>query len=79
MQAAGVRRLVVHTAQGELAGLVSLDDLLTACASMLAGLATVLRSGIEHETARRAELNAPRAQPLRIPALGTAGWNLEAP
>jgi len=74
MQAAGVRRLLVHGADGRLAGLVSFDDLFEACASMLSGLAAVLHKGIEREAARRAEAVAPPA--LHIPALGTAGWNL---
>jgi len=72
MQGAGVRRLVVHSAAGELAGIVSFDDLFGACATLLSDLAAVLRRGLEREAGQRPEVPAP--PPLRIPALGTLGW-----
>ena len=76
MQAAGVRRLPVHDAQGHLIGLVSFDDLLPACIAPLAGLAEVLRRGIEREAAERGAIAAPPRPVLRVPAMGTTGWQL---
>jgi CBS domain-containing protein len=73
MQGAGVRRLVVHTAAGELAGIVSFDDLFGASASLLSGLAAVLQRGLEREAGLRPDVEAP--PPLRIPAIGTMGWH----
>lgn len=74
MQGAGVRRLLVRDAQGHLVGLVSFDDLLQACVAPLAGLAEVLRKGLERERAERDAL-APASQPrVHVPAMGTAGW-----
>lgn len=74
MQAAGVRRLLVHDAQGHLVGLVSLDDLLPACIAPLAALADVLRQGLEREAAERGAIAAPARPVLRVPPMGTAGW-----
>jgi predicted transcriptional regulator len=74
MQAAGVRRLLVHDAVGHLVGLVSFDDLLPACVMPLAGLAEVLRKGLEREVAERGAIAAPSRPVLRVPAMGTAGW-----
>jgi CBS domain-containing protein len=79
MQASGVRRLLVHEAGGHLVGIVSFDDVLQACASQLAGLAGVLRKGIEHEMAQRARLTAPPRPAVRVPAMGTAGWQRSLP
>lgn len=76
MQAAGVRRLLVHDADGHLLGLVSFDDLLQACVAPLAGLTEVLRQGLARETAERGALAAPTRPKVRVPALGTAGWGL---
>lgn len=76
MQVAGVRRLLVHDAEGQLVGLVSFDDLLQACVAPLAGLAEVLRQGLARETAERGALAAPERPKVRVPALGTAGWGL---
>ncbi|MDH4059375.1 MAG: CBS domain-containing protein [Aquincola sp.] len=74
MQAAGVRRLLVHDADGHLVGLVSFDDLLPACVMPLAGLAEVLRKGLEREVAERGAIAAASRPALRVPAMGTAGW-----
>jgi CBS domain-containing protein len=74
MQAAGVRRLLVHDADGHLVGLVSFDDLLPACVMPLAGLAEVLRKGREREVAERGAIAAASRPALRVPAMGTAGW-----
>jgi len=72
MQASGVRRLLVTDDEEQLTGIVSLDDLLAAYATEIDGLAKVIRSGIEREAAD-AEPEAPEP-PLRVPAVGTAGW-----
>jgi CBS domain-containing protein len=73
MQDGGVRRLLVTDAEQQLVGIVSLDDLMHACAAQMEGMAKVIRSGIEREIAQ-----TPAATPepivLRIPAMGTAGW-----
>lgn len=74
MQSAGVRRLLVHDAQGHLVGLLSFDDLVPALVAPLAGLAEVLRKGFEREAAERGALAAPPRPALRVPAMGTAGW-----
>lgn len=72
MQAAGIRRLVIHTADGELRGIISFDDLFDAYASVLSDLAGVLRKGLERETRLQSVADAP--PPLRVPAIGTLGW-----
>ena len=74
MQESGVRRLLVTDGEQRLIGIVSLDDLMDACAAQMDGLARVIRSGIEREVAQTSA--APQAPPLllRIPATGTAGW-----
>lgn len=76
MQAAGVRRLLVHDADGHLLGLVSFDDLLQACVAPLAGLAEVLRKNLEREATERGALAAPAVAKVRVPSVGTAGWGL---
>jgi CBS domain-containing protein len=77
MRAAGVRRLLVRDDQGHLAGIVSFDDLIDACASQLGGLADVVRRGIQRESLERAEAAAVATSlHLQVPALGTAGWQM---
>jgi CBS domain-containing protein len=79
MQAQGVRRLLVHDDDGGLIGLVSFDDVLSACADRLIALAGVLRKGIERETAASQAIAASSRQArLRVPATGTAGWGSSA-
>jgi CBS domain-containing protein len=78
MQAAGVRRLLLTDAEGLLVGLVSFDDLLQACVAPLTGLAEVLRRGLEREAADRGALAAPVRPRVHVPAMGTAGWTLNA-
>jgi CBS domain-containing protein len=74
MSAAGVRRLLVHDAEGHLVGLVSFDDLLPACLAPLSGLAEALRRGLDREASLRGQIAAPARPALRVPAMGTAGW-----
>jgi CBS domain-containing protein len=76
LQREGVRRLVVYTPEGELAGIVSFDDVFGACAHALAGLAAGIARGQEREAQLRADVPVP--PPVRIPALGTLGWQLGA-
>lgn len=76
MQSAGVRRLLVQDAEGHLVGLVSFDDLLPACLAPLAGLADVLRRGLEREATERGAIAAPPRPVVRVPPMGTAGWHL---
>jgi CBS domain-containing protein len=78
MRAAGVRRLLVRDEQGHLAGIVSFDDLLDACAQQLSGLADVMRKGLQREASERAMVAAPQMLTLQIPALGTAAWQVSA-
>jgi CBS domain-containing protein len=69
MKKRGVRRLLVANETGQLAGIVSLDDLLDAVAHDMAELARIARAGIERESAERSPL--PPSQPPRtvhIPA-----------
>lgn len=79
MQAQGVRRLLVRDDAGHLVGLVSFDDLFEACAAQMAGLAAALRKGLEREAAERASVAAPPLPRLRVPAVGTAGWQSGRP
>lgn len=83
MEAAGVRRLLVHDERGQLIGLLSLDDLLPALTAPLASLAVALKRGAAREAARRGPIAAaaaaaaaanPTRPALRVPAMGTAGW-----
>jgi CBS domain-containing protein len=77
MQSRGVRRLLVSDAEGLLVGLVSFDDLLPACVMPLAGLADVLRTGLEREIAERGAIAAPERPALRVPSMGTVGWSTD--
>lgn len=73
MQRAGVRRLLVTDAEGQLIGFVSSDDLLDALATELSSLAGALRAGIARESAERKAISPPRPRPLFLPQ-GTPGW-----
>jgi CBS domain-containing protein len=77
MRSNGVRRLVVTDTDRHLTGIVSLDDLLLACARDMSGLAGVIRSGAEREAAETS--GAPPLPPVHVhvPAMGTAGWGPE--
>ena len=70
MQAAGVRRLLVHDDKGHLVGLLSFDDLLPLLLAPLIGLASVLRRGAEREKANRGALAAAVRPVLRVPRDG---------
>lgn len=72
MRDAGVRRLLVTAERGELAGIVSADDLLEALAQQLGGLASALRMGIAHEGSERASISPVRPRPVFLP-MGTPG------
>jgi CBS domain-containing protein len=62
----GVRRLLVTAADGRLAGIVSLDDLLQVMAVQMGALAEVLRVGRARETAERGRLAAPDVEGARV-------------
>lgn len=72
MRQAGVRRLLVTDPDGQLAGIVSADDLLEALAQQLGGLASALRTGIAREGTERASIPPPRPRPVFLP-IGTPG------
>jgi len=74
MRAHGVRRLLVTAADGHLAGLVSLDDLLPALAQPFGALAELVRAAQEREAAARGPVSPPPLPRLHIPPIGTAGW-----
>lgn len=74
MQGAASRRLLVHDPQGMLVGVLSLDDLLPALVAPLAGLGEVIRRGQQREAQERGALDSAARPPLRVPAVGTAGW-----
>ena len=78
MQRAGVRRLLVTDADGRLAGIVSIDDLLRGFANQFAGLAGVIRAGIDREVSETLPVPPLPAELLRIPAVGTAVWGQRA-
>jgi CBS domain-containing protein len=77
MHSHGVRRLLVSDAEGLLVGLLSFDDLLPACVAPLAGLADVLRAGLDREIAERGAIATPVRPALRVPAMGTVGWTTD--
>jgi CBS domain-containing protein len=71
MQDGSVRRLLVTNAEQQLCGIVSLDDLIHACATQWSGLSQVLHNGLAREVADRAPLALPS---LQVPSMGTAAW-----
>jgi hypothetical protein len=64
MHAAAVRRLLVMRADGSLAGVLSMDDVLDAFALEIEALAGALHSGTAREASR---LGKPQGKPLRKP------------
>lgn len=75
MEAHGVRRVLVTDDQDRVVGVVALDDLVDACAEEIAGLSRVIRSGLQRETSQVHDAPPMPPLPLRVPAVGTAGWN----
>ncbi|MCV2371315.1 CBS domain-containing protein [Roseateles oligotrophus] len=73
MQQSGVRRLLVKNGDDRLAGIVSFDDLIAACATEFTNLARIISVGIERES-RSTTVGLKPAVTLRIPAMGTAAW-----
>jgi predicted transcriptional regulator len=73
MQRAGVRRLLVTEDSGEVAGIVSSDDLLEAIAGELGTLAGALRVGIARESTERPTLPSATPRPVFLQR-GTPGW-----
>jgi CBS domain-containing protein len=78
MQAAGTRRLLVHDDQGLLVGLLSIDDLLPALVAPLAGLGDLLGFNLQREVQARGRFEPPARPVLRVPAMGTVGWQTQA-
>jgi len=73
MQRGGVRRLLVLDGDRRVTGIVSLDDMLGACAAELCALANVVRSGIEREAVGIEEESAPVPVPIpTLPRFGSA-------
>jgi CBS domain-containing protein len=75
MEAHGVRRVLVTDAEERVVGVVTLDDLVDACAEEIASLSRVVRSGLQRETSQLEEAPPMPPMPLRVPSVGTAGWN----
>jgi len=68
IESEGVRRLLVTTAEGRLAGIVSLDDLLEGLAAQMVNLARAVRGGLAREATRRGPLRAPDLGAVRVRA-----------
>lgn len=65
MEESGVRRLLVTSKDGQIAGIVSFDDVLDALARELGGLANVMRTGMLQEINERGTLD-PSERRIRI-------------
>ena len=77
MQRHGLRRLLVTDAQGQLVGIVSLDDIVAGLAAAIGLAAQVIGAARDREARERAEAPPPPPLPrLHIPAMGTAGWKV---
>jgi CBS domain-containing protein len=59
MQESGVRCLLVADADQKLVGVLSLDDVMDACASLMHGLGRVIRSGIDREGIETSAVQLP--------------------
>ena len=67
MRTEGVRRLLVTNADRDLAGIVSLDDLVATMADTMADLAHAMQSGIERETLERRPVEAAPSSAVQVP------------
>jgi len=65
MQDSGVRRLLVTDSEDRLSGIISLDDVIDACARQVGGLAGVIHSGRDRERA----MHTPKNEPVEAPSL----------
>ena len=74
MQRAGVRRLLVTEDDGQLAGLISADDLICALAGEFGALAAALRAGITRESTERKAISPAVPRPVFLPQ-GTPAWH----
>lgn len=74
MSSKGVRRLLVRNADHRLSGILSIDDLIEAIAPQIAGLAGVIRSGMEREKGAP-NVRTESAHLPRFPGFGTASWS----
>lgn len=73
MRESGVRRLLVTGEQGELVGLVAIEDIVDTLAAQWSELAQALRAGIEREAAERGPIEPPQARRPVFLAQGTPG------
>lgn len=73
MESHGVRRVLVTDAQDRIVGIVSLDNMLDACAQQLAGLSRVIRSGLQRE-ACELDRAIPASAPTRNPCVAAPRW-----
>lgn len=74
MAASSVRRLLVKNKQGQLAGVLSIDDLFEVYAEQLGRLVKVLRSGRMQEVLTEAT-RAAFGSVATFPVFGTADWS----
>jgi len=70
---ASLDEAIVTTADGRLAGIVSLDDLLDAVAAQMVNLARAVRGGLAREAARRRPLPTPDFSTVRVPVAEDPG------
>lgn len=65
MQDSGVRRLLVTDGAHHLSGIVSMDDVIEACAELVDGMAKIIRNGMDRELA----MHTPKADSDKAPSL----------
>lgn len=73
MQKNGVRRLLVTTPEGGVAGIASLDDVLHALASRMVGVVAAIQGGLQREATARAARFPQELDSVRVPAGPAAG------
>ena len=77
MRAEGVRRLLVRGPDSELAGIVSVDDLIDVVAGELGVLASAIRDGIAREASQRPALPRSETRKVHVSLEGLSGtWQL---